>query len=251
MQELVDFAVHLAGVATQVIMPYHRASISVDAKADGSPVTIADRKAEEAMRAMIEREYPEHGILGEEFPFHQPDAEYRWTLDPIDGTKNFVAGSFFFGTLISLMKGDEPILGVLTQPVANQVLVGAGGKTLLNDEPVSVRSCTRIEDAWMLASTHTSVDRYHNADAYEALVNRAHIYRTWGDCHGYYLLATGCADIMIDPVMQIWDLAPMIPIIEGAGGMITDWYGNPAIGGQGAVATAGPLHAAVIHALAG
>ncbi len=249
MQDFIALAERLAEASAAIITRYYRTRVAVDNKADGSPVTVADREAEAAMRALIREAFPDHGIIGEEYGNHQPDAPYQWTLDPIDGTKNFLAGSFLFGTLIGLLKDGQPILGALNHPLTGHLLIGAAGQTRLNGQPVNVRPCARLEDAVLLASTHVSVARYADMAAYEALTRRVRLYRTWGDCHGYFLLTTGYADIMVDPVMNLWDLTPLVPIVEGAGGRITDWRGGPVIGGMGAVATAGALHQAVIRAL--
>lgn len=254
MQEFIALAEQLAEVSAGIIMQYFRTPVAVDRKTDGSPVTVADRQAESAMRQLIMAAFPSHGIRGEEYGDHQPDARYQWTLDPIDGTKTFVAGSFLFGTLIGLLKDDQPILGALNHPLTGHLMIGAGGETRLNGDVVRVRPCASIEDALLLATTHTTVSRYYDANAYNALTRRAKIYRTWGDCHGYFLLSSGFADIMIDPVMHLWDVAPLVPIVEGAGGRITDWRGEPAVqygeaSPYGVVATAGPIHDEVLAAL--
>lgn len=249
MQEFVKFTKRLADISADIIKGYFRAGVAADDKADGTPVTIADKKAEEAMRELIMKTFPAHGIIGEEFENHQPDAAYQWTLDPIDGTKTFITGSFLFGTLIGLMENGKPMLGAINHPVTDQFLLGTNGETHLNGEKVGVRPCERLEDATLLNTTHVSVEKYHDMAAYEALTRRVKLYRTWGDCHGYYLVATGYADIMVDPAMNLWDLVPLVPIIEGAGGKITDWHGNEVLGGSGAVATAGGLHETVIRTL--
>ncbi len=254
MQDFIELAERLADASAAVIKSYHRRQMSVEDKADGSPVTIADREAETAMRALIRETFPAHGIIGEEFENHQPDAPYQWTLDPIDGTKNFVAGSFLFGTLIGLLKDNIPVMGLLNHPVTGHRLVGAAGETRLNGEVVRVRPCASIEDALLLTSTHTSVERFQDAAPFEALIRRARVYRTWGDAHGYFLLATGFADIILDPAMKLWDVAPLVPIVEGAGGTITTWQGGPIFDGTlpaqtSCIATAGPLHETVVTAL--
>lgn len=249
MPDFAVFARRLAEASAAVIKQHFRTTLNIETKADSSPVTLADKNAEAIMRQMIQREFPDHGIIGEEYGNHLPDAEYQWTLDPIDGTKNFVAGSVLFGTLIGLLKDGAPILGVIHQPITDQFLMGFDGETYLNGNRVCVRSCERIEDALLLCTTHWGVARHCNMAAYESLTRRARTYRTWGDCHGYYLVATGFADVMLDPIMNLWDVAPLVPIIEGAGGTITDWHGNPAIGGQGTVATGGHIHQAVIDML--
>ncbi len=257
MHDFLALAEHLAQISGAIILRYFRSGVAVDDKADGSPVTAADREAEAAMRAAITAAFPWHGIIGEEYGYERPDAEYVWTLDPIDGTKSFVTGSFLFSTLIGLLWRGRPMLGVLHHPLTGHLLIGDGRQARLNGQPVHVRPCARLEDAVLLASSHTSVARYENGEAYDALTRRVRFYRTWGDGHGYFLLATGYADIMADPIMWLWDVAPLIPIVEGAGGRITSWRGGPVFesvervlaAGTSAVATAGGLHDAVIAAL--
>ena len=252
--ELMAFARRLAEASGDVIRRYYRADYAVETKADATPVTIADRQAEEVMRELIAREYPDHGVFGEEYGQHLPDAQYRWVLDPIDGTKNFVAGGYLFGTLIALLKDGRPMVGVINQPILNDFLIGNGTGAWLNERPVRVRPCARLEDAVLLNTLHWNVENYHDGPAFEALSRRVSRYNNWGDCHGYYLVATGGADIMTDPIMNEWDLMALIPIIEGAGGRITDWHGrdplagNP-IGATGIIATGGAIHDAVIAAL--
>ncbi len=249
MAEWRRFARHLADLSAAVIQPYFRSDIRVELKSDLSPVTIADKKAEEVMRAAIERTYPDHGILGEEFGHHLPEARYQWVLDPIDGTKAFITGSYLFGTLIALMKEGQPILGVINHPIFADFLMGDGQEARLNDRSVHVRRCARIEDAVLLNTSHWNVFTCQNGDAFTSLSRRVQRYHNWGDCHGYYLVAIGGADIMTDPVLNPWDLMALIPIIEGAGGRITDWQGKPAVGGNGLVATSGDIHDQVIAAL--
>lgn len=248
-EALLPFCKELAAASGEIIRRYYRTPYAIDTKQDESPVTIADREAELAMRALIEARFPEHGILGEEFGLHKPEAPWRWVLDPIDGTKNFISHSFLFGTLIALMYEERPILGVIHHPVTGDFLVGDGAHAWLNDSPVHVRPCRRIEEAVLLASSHIGINGYQNVAAYDALTRRALRYRTWGDCHGYFLVATGGADIMLDPIMASWDVMALIPIIEGAGGRITDWQGNDAVAGTSTIATAGDIHDEVIRAL--
>lgn len=249
MEEYEKVGRFLINEAATIIRRYFAMGVEVEIKEDGSPVTQADLQAEYAMRQMIKRVYPEHGIIGEEYGLHNPDAPFQWTLDPIDGTKNFTTGSFLFGTLVSLLKDGKPILGMLNHPLTEQLMIGYNGATTLNDSPVHVRACASIDEALMLSTTHWGVAKHHNMDAYTALTRRARDYKTWGDCHGYFLLANGQADIMCDPVMKIWDVAPLVPIVEGAGGRITDWYGNDPITGRGVVATAGTIHDDVLDML--
>jgi histidinol phosphatase-like enzyme (inositol monophosphatase family) len=249
MDEWIGFSKELAQASGDIIRRYFRVPINVETKADRTPLTIADQEAERCMRALIQARYPHHGILGEEFETINPGADYQWVLDPIDGTKNFVAGTTLFGTLIGLMKEGRPILGVIHNPITAQFLVGDGMHCWLNDEAVRVRDCSAIEEATLLTTSHWSVFRYQDGPAFEALSKRVKRYRTWGDCYGYYLVASGYADIMIDPAMHLWDVVALVPILEGAGGCITDYYGGDPLSAQGAVATAGPIHEEVIRAL--
>ena len=170
-------------------------------------------------------------------------------LDPIDGTKNFVTGTPLFGTLIALLKDGQPLVGAINNPILDEFLVGDGTQTWLNGSPVKVRACESIEKSTLLVTSHWNVENHRNREAFDTLSRRAKLYRSWGDCYGYYLIATGYADIMIDPAMYVWDVAALIPIIRGAGGTITDYLGGDPMAGEGAVATAGPLHAEVIRVL--
>lgn len=224
--------------------------VTVDLKADLTPVTAADRGAEEALRRKIEARFPQHGIIGEEFGTVRGDAEYVWVLDPIDGTKSFATACPLFGTLIALLQRGQPVLGAIHQPVLGQLLIGDGTTTTLNGRPVRCRATTRIEDSALLTSDWLQPARCQNGAAFDALAQRVRLARTWGDCYGYLLLATGWADIMCDPIMNLWDLAALIPVVRGAGGIITDWQGRDPVGACSAVASATPeLHAAVIAAL--
>lgn len=247
--ELIPFAKTLADASATVIRQYFRTDYTVESKADESPVTIADRQAEAVMRALITERFPDHGILGEEHGHYQPEADYQWVLDPIDGTKAFVSHSYLFGTLIALLKDGRPILGVINHPLLNDFLVGMGGQSWLNGRRVHVRPCQRVEDAILLSSTTAMVHTYQNGPAFDALARRVQRHNNWGDCHGYYVVAVGGADIMGDPIMNPWDLMALIPIIEGAGGVITDWQGNDAVRGESIIATGGAIHDEVIRLL--
>ena len=248
-QKYIDFSKELAIASGNIIRKYFRSAIDIEIKSDQSPVTVADRQAESAMRAMIQEHFPDHGILGEEFDTHNPDAKFQWVLDPIDGTKTFVTGTYLFGTLIALLQDGRPIMGAINNPITDQFLVGDSQQTWLNGAPVKVRDCQTITQATLLTTNPLTVHEYRDGAAFESLARQAKLYRTWGDCHGYYLVATGYADIMVDAAMHIWDVAALVPIIEGAGGIITDYYGGDPMTGEGAIATAGPLHELVIASL--
>ena len=249
MQEFVDFSKALASASGDIINSYFRSDFAVETKSDESPVTVADKQAEEIMREMIMKEYPAHGIIGEEFGDHNEDAEYQWVLDPIDGTKSFVSGTFLFGTLIGLMKDGQPIVGTIHHPLTSHLLIGTGDETRLNGEIVRVRPTRELRDAVMLYSDFIHIGRYQNGIAFQQLMGRTKYNRTWGDCHGYFLLATGYADIMLDPIMHLWDIVALIPVVEGAGGKITSWNGGPPLSGNGIIATNGPLHSQVLRVL--
>lgn len=244
--QLKDFCKLLADETGKIIRQYYRTNISIEIKSDESPVTIADKKSEEKMRELIMKEFPTHGIIGEEFGEHNTSAEYKWILDPIDGTKSFVCGVPMFGTLIALTKNDEPILGVINQPILNEYLIGDNLSAELNGKKAEVRKCKELSSAILLASDHLTFGKYQNQPGFENLIRKVKYYRMWGDCYGYTLLANGFADIMIDPIMNKWDLAALIPVINGAGGKITDYYGNDPMKGNSIVATAGLLHDEVI-----
>ncbi len=252
LSEFATFSRQLADVSGQVIRRYYRSGYEVELKEDETPVTVADRMAEEVMRQAIEKAYPSHGILGEEHGHHQPDAEFQWVLDPIDGTKSFVAGTYLFGTLIALVKEGVPILGVIYNPILDDFLLGADGQTWLNGRPVRVSEVKQVNESVLVTTSHTDCSAYRDGAAFNTLISQANRYRTWGDCHGYHLVATGGVEIMADPILNYWDLMALIPIIQGAGGVITDWYGNDVLskaGEAGAVATNGHVHETVIDIL--
>ena len=249
LNEYKNFCKLLAETSSAVIRKYFRTDVSVESKSDNSPVTIADKKAEEVMRELISKHYPDDGIFGEEFGRTNKDAEYTWILDPIDGTKSFICGAYSFGTLIGLLKNDKPILGVYNHPILNDFLIGDNSETRINDKKTSIRNCDDLSKAVLLTTDHLNIEKYQNKEKFDQLIKKVKLYRNWGDCYGYYLLATGFADIMIDPIMSPWDLLPIIPIIRGAGGTITDYNGNDPLKGKSIVATTPGIHPEVISIL--
>jgi myo-inositol-1(or 4)-monophosphatase len=248
-KEHLKFAKHLAAISGEVIKKYFRTMVSVDQKDDDSPVTIADKKAEEIMREAILKEYPDHGIIGEEFGIHEGKSEYKWVLDPIDGTKSFICGTVNFGTLIALLRNGEPILGVFNQPILNEFLLGDNETAFLNENIVSVRNCDKLSDAVLLTTDHLNIEKYQDAKKFNSLIHKVRLYRGWGDSFGYYLLATGFADIMIDPIMSFWDIAAIVPIIKGAKGTVTDYHGNDPLKGNSIVAASLQIHSHVVKEL--
>ena len=249
MKEFKRFSKLLSDESGKIIKKYFRTNLTIDSKSDDSPVTIADKTAEEVMRNLIMKEFPEHGILGEEFGEHNKDAEYQWILDPIDGTKSFICGAQTFGTLIALLKNGKPVLGVINQPILNDFLIGDNEKTFLNETQVKVRECSSIDNSVMLSTDHYAFGKYQNLEKYETLCKNVKLYRNWGDCYGYFLLATGYADIMIDAIMSVWDLMALVPVIKGAGGIITDYQGNDAVKGESALAASPAIHGQLVKML--
>ena len=244
------FMTELAEKSGDFIRPFFgNPDLVVETKSDATPVTLADRGAEELMRAMILKKFPAHGVVGEELGTVNPDAEFTWVLDPIDGTKSFAAACPLFGTLIALLHRGQPVLGVINQPILRQLMIGDGSTTTLNGRAVRVRPMTKIEDATLLTTNVHSPSRHQNGAAFDKLAARARLFRTWGDCYGYLLVASGWADVMCDPIMNPWDIAALIPVVRGAGGVITDWQGKDPVNAKSMVAAGPGLHAAVIAAL--
>ena len=170
------------------------------------------------MREEIMFHYPDHGILGEEFGLHNENSEYRWVLDPIDGTKSFLCGTVTFGTLIALLHNGQPVIGVINQPILNEFLIGDNITAELNGTPVKARNCKTLDDAVLLTTDHLNIKKYQDIKKFEALTEKVKLYRNWGDCYGYYLLATGYIEAMIDPIMSPWDLLALISSGSGRGG---------------------------------
>lgn len=218
-------------------------------KSDNTPVTLADRQAESLLRDELAKSFPDHGVIGEEFGETNGGADFRWVLDPIDGTKSFIAGAPLFGTLMALLHMEEPVLGAIFLPVTNELLIGDNRETRLNGAPVSMAQEIPLEEALVVTTDERDFEKYKPRGGYDRLVAKARLARTWGDCFGYYLVATGGAHVMIDPMMSIWDKAALAPVIRGAGGAISDFYGNDAMSGDSIVASVASLHPQVIELL--
>jgi inositol-phosphate phosphatase/L-galactose 1-phosphate phosphatase/histidinol-phosphatase len=249
-QAFVTFIHTLAEASGNVIRPYFaNADLEVELKRDQSPVTRADRDGEAVMRELIRKTYPHHGILGEEFGPENTSAEFVWVLDPIDGTISFTRGCPLFGTLIGLLQHNRPILGAIHQPILKQLCIGDNTVTTLNDRPVQLRETTVLSDATLLATDIKNIAKYQHQPGFDDLLDQTRLFRTWGDCYGYLLLASGGADIMLDPIMNPWDILPLIPVIQGANGVITTWSGTDAATGTSGVAANKSLHPRVIQLL--
>ena len=223
--------------------------IETETKPDQSPVTVADRKAEEIMRGLIRKRFPEHGIMGEEFGNEKEDAQFVWVLDPIDGTRSFIKGCPLFATLIGLLEEGRPILGAIHNPLTNQLLFGDNQTTTLNGQKVRMRPTKELSEAVLLCGDLDTPAEFQNGGNWKRLMDSVKTLRTWGDGYGYLLGACGGADIITDPIMAPWDLLPLIPVIRGAGGVITDWQGNDPVKGNSIVAANPELHPQVIAIL--
>ncbi|WP_455919008.1 inositol monophosphatase family protein [Ensifer canadensis] len=217
----------MADAAADVIRPYFRQRLAIDAKADASPVTIADRDAEAAMRQMIEVHFPDHGIRGEEFGACRTDAEWIWVLDPIDGTKSFVSGSLAFGTQIALLYRGEPMLGMINQPITGERWLGLSGTpATLNGDPIRTSDRTAIDRAILYTSALEQFDRERHSQFAE-LAAKVHFTRFSHDCYAAGLLAFGSIDLLVESNVFDYDILPQMPIVLGAGGIVTDWEGRP------------------------
>ncbi len=245
------FLAELAATSGDFIRPlFGRKDVAVELKTDLTPVTLADRGAEELMRALIAKKFPAHGVIGEELGRDRPDAEFVWVLDPVDGTKSFVTGVPLFGTLIALLHEGQPVLGAIHQPILRQLMIGDGRVTTLNGRPVRARATTRLADATLLCSDWLAPALHGRGAPFDRLARAVKLGRTWGDCYGYLLLASGWAGIVVDPIMSLWDIAALVPVVRGAGGIITDWDGGNAYPAKSTLAAATPeLHAAVLATL--
>ena len=242
LKELLDFAVSLSRGAGDISLQYFRKRPETSTKADGSYVTIADRQAEEYLRKQIAERFPDDGVLGEEQGETRGRSGRRWIVDPIDGTFAFVHGVPFYGVLIALEIDGEMVAGVINIPALGEIVSAAKGLgCFFNGEPTRVSGTEKLADALLLSTDFSSCARYGFGRAAELLQARARASRTWGDCYGYVLVATGRADVMLDPVMNLWDCAPLLPIMEEAGGSFTDWHGVRTAAGGNAIATNGIL----------
>lgn len=216
----------MADAAAETIRPWFRKRMAVDAKADASPVTIADRDAETAMRRMIEAAFPEHGIRGEEFGTCRTEADWIWVLDPIDGTKSFLSGSLAFGTQIALLHRGDPVLGLINQPITGERWLGTGITATLNGAPIRTSDRTRLDEAILYTSALEQFDRARH-DRFTALAAKIRFSRFSHDCYAAGLLALGGIDLLVESNVFDYDILPQIPILEAAGGIVTDWDGQP------------------------
>ncbi len=226
--EFLALAERLAEASGKIVRRYFRTGVEIITKSDSSPVTIADRETEAALRQMVKLAYPDHGLMGEEFPPERADAEFVWIFDPIDGTKSFITGRPFFGTLIALLHQGKPILGVIDHPALGERWIGAAGHpTTFQGKPVRVRTCADLGKAVLAASSPHMFGSLAAAEAFARVQRQAGLTLYGADCYAYGLVASGFHDIVVEANNGIHDFLPLVPVIEGAGGIITDWDGKP------------------------
>lgn len=227
LDRLIAAAEAAADVAGAVIRPFFRAGLAAELKSDQSPVTLADRSAELAIRAVLSERFPDHGLMGEEFGIERPDARFRWVLDPIDGTRAFITGRPLFGTLIALLDDNRPVLGVIDQPVTGERWVGAVGRTTRFRGPLGGRAGCRPCPTLAEAELSCTSPAMFGADLprFQRLADATRRTSWGGDCYGYGLLALGQIDLIVEASMHVWDWAALVPVIEGGGGRVTGWDG--------------------------
>lgn len=253
-----QLAIDAAAAAGRITLEYfRREDLDVERKGDDSPVTVADRQAEEHLRRRIAEAFPHDSILGEELPDTPGTSGFRWILDPIDGTKSFIHGVPLYGTLVGIEYREEPVVGVIHIPALGESVYAAAGHGawyLSDDEPprpARVSSCPQLAQGLFLTSEVSNFERIGRRDAYRRLEAAARLSRSWGDCYGYMMVATGRAELMVDPLVELWDVAALMPVIEEAGGTLTDWQGRRSIRSGNVIATNGRILEEVLEITGG
>lgn len=241
--DLLALAIEMARVTGAVALEHFdrqrsSRSLTVETKADGSPVSVADRAAEQAARDFLQKYFPEDGVLGEELGLSRPESKRRWCIDPIDGTKSFLRGVPLWGSLVAVVEGETVLAGAAVFPVTNEAIWAAPGRGCFSEGArTGVSAIDSIDEATILTTDERFPDAPECEAPWRTLAARSKIARTWGDCYGYYLVATGQAELMTDGRLSPWDAACFEPILSEAGGVFTDWTGARTSFGQGAVAT--------------
>jgi histidinol-phosphatase len=226
-EELLERAKEFATEAGNHTLTYFRKHVDIIFKGDASPVTIADQEAEQILRNRIIQTFPHHGILGEEYGAHLPESDVQWILDPIDGTQSFIHGIPLYTTLVGILVKGKPLVGVVYAPAMAELLDAADGLgTRLNGIQVNVRSCKNLSEATVLTTDLNNISKYDFEEPHQSIMKQCRIHRTWGDAYGHLMVASGRADIMVDPILNIWDAAPLTPILREAGGIFMDRFGN-------------------------
>jgi histidinol phosphatase-like enzyme (inositol monophosphatase family) len=256
--DFTNFVDELATLSGQAILPFFRTAIAAEDKSGGGvfdPVTEADRAGEAAMRQLIKRSFPSHGIVGEEFGSERPDADYVWVLDPIDGTRAFMAGLPTWGTLIGLSRAGRPVFGMMHQPFTGERFVGDGGSASFRgpggERRLRTRRCPSLREA-VISTTSPRLFSGDELRAYDRVESVAKLARYGCDCYAYCMLAAGHIDLVVESGLKPYDIVALIPIIEGAGGIVTAWDGSSAAGGGSIVASGDRrVHAAALELLGG
>jgi myo-inositol-1(or 4)-monophosphatase len=251
-----SFVNELASLSGEAILPFFRTSLSIADKSRGGsfdPVTAADHAAETAMRNLIHRTFPDHGIIGEEFGSERADADYVWVLDPIDGTKSFISGMPAWGTLIALLRAGEPVFGMMNQPFIKERFSGDGGRAHYRgpagERDLRTRACTSLSDAVLFTTSPLLMNGADRA-RFAKVEKMARLSRYGGDCYAYCMLAAGHVDLVIETELKPYDVLPLMPIIAGAGGVITSWEGKaPHSGGRIVAAGDRRVHTAALAVL--
>ena len=237
-RNLLEFAVEVAWRAGRAALAHYQTGIAAETKPDASPVTAADRNAETIARDLISTKFPHDGIVGEEFGAVRTEASRRWILDPIDGTRSFIHGVPLFGCLLALEEDGEPVIGVMYFPALEETVYAARGEgAWWNGRRALVSDVVSMDRALVLATDIANIELQGFDAGFKRLSSRAGMLRTWGDCYGHALVATGRAEVMLDPIMNVWDAAALQPIIEEAGGVFTSWTGEATHNGGSAVAS--------------
>jgi histidinol-phosphatase len=250
LSNLLGFAVDLSREAGELTLRWFGSDVRADSKGDGTPVTEADRSAERHLRAGIEARFPRDGILGEEFGDSGGDEGYRWILDPIDGTRSFVRGVPLYGVLVGLERRGEPVLGVLHFPALGETVAAASGQgCYLNGRRTGVNEVADLHRAVALTSDPRDAAEGSMGEGWRRLTREVDYVRGWGDAYGHALVATGRAEVMVDPELEVWDAAPLLPIMEEAGGRFTSLSGERTIHGRSGISTNGRLHEQVMRLL--
>jgi len=248
LKDLLAVAVDAAYAAGRRTLAYFNTRLAIETKADDTPVTCADLEAEEMIRATVLKHFPTHAMLGEEGGIHQGDPSHRWIIDPIDGTKSFICGVPLYGVLIGVEVHGQPRVGVVYLPALDEMVSAATGLGChWNGRAARVSTTGKLSDAVVSCTSITTA--LSRSDAFETITGRAKVTRGWGDCYGHVLVATGRADVMLDPRMNPWDAAPFLPIYQEAGGHYTTWKGEPTIWGPDGVGTNDALHREVLEIL--
>lgn len=246
--ELRAAAVEFAKAGGDTTLDYYQRSFELQFKSDDSPVTNADRNAERTIRDLINKHFPDHGIIGEEFGRENEDSDIVWVLDPIDGTQSFIHGVPFYTTLIGILVKNRPEVGVIYAPALGEMASAATGfGAALNGDPMKVRTCKDLEKATFLSTDVTTYSEHGYGDALKQLLEKCRIHRTWGDAYGHMMVAAGRADFMIDPILNIWDAAALLPIVKEAGGSFSDLSGNETIQTGSALSTSHELKSAILN----